>query len=79
MQEVERRLWELLDLVTHVELAAEQLRVHEGAVLGKADLVRGKLHPFCRNKDRFVRALVSANTDYTFLNTSYQKLLLLIK
>lgn len=48
---MERRLWELFDDLTHEELAAEQLWLHERAVLGHADLVGREVHPLCNSTD----------------------------
>lgn len=47
-EEVQRVLLVLLHHTPHEELTAEQLRGHEGAILGHADLVRTELHPVCR-------------------------------
>lgn len=41
------RLLVLAGQLAHEELAAEQLAVHERAVLGQADLVGGELYPLC--------------------------------
>ena len=49
---MEGRFLVLAGQLAHEELAAEQLRVHEGAVLRQADLVRRELHPFCTHTQR---------------------------
>jgi hypothetical protein len=47
---MEGDFWKALDFVAHVELGGKILDAEEGAVLGNAYLVGGKLVPFLQKK-----------------------------
>jgi hypothetical protein len=66
---MEGDFWKALDFVAHVELGGKILDAEEGAVLGNAYLVGGKLVPFLQKKNQLTLQSIGRNYA-TYCNAS---------